>query len=110
MIGWQKSMALAEQVYRFAADLPDSEKFGLSSQIRRAAVSIPSNIAEGYGRDSKVDYARFVNMALGSTRELQTQLELCNRLGFGSTSDLLQSAEEVSKILMGLAKALRKDS
>lgn len=108
VIGWQKSMTLAEGVHNYANSLPEKEKFGIASQIRRASVSIPSNIAEGYGRDSKLDYARFVNMALGSTRELQTQLELCEQFGYGATSELIKSAEEISKILIALARSLRK--
>ena len=101
-------MDLVEVVYRFAESMPSVEKFGLVSQMQRAAVAIPSNVAEGYGRTSKLDYARFVDIALGSTRELQTQLEICTRLGLGDTQTLIEQAEEIARILYGLGKSLRK--
>jgi four helix bundle protein len=107
-IGWQKSMLLVIDVYQFTDTLPNAEKYGILQQIQKSAVSIPSNIAEGYGRSTKVDYARFVDIALGSTRELQTQLEICERLGYGMTKELVDRGEEVAKIPYGLAKSLRK--
>lgn len=108
IIGWEKGMQLVVRVYGFSKTLPTSERYGITPQILRAAYSIPSNIAEGYGRSTKADFARFVDIALGSTRELQTQLEICTRIGFGDTSKLIEDAEEVAKILYGLAKSLRK--
>lgn len=107
IIGWQKSMDFVEAIYRYSRNLPKEENFGLVQQLRRAAVAIPSNIAEGYGRNSRLDYARYVDIALGSTREAQTQLEICQRLGYGYTEDLQGSAEEIAKILFSLAKSLR---
>ena len=107
IIGWQKSMDFVEAVYRYTQQLPSSENFGLTQQLRRASVAIPSNIAEGYGRNSRPDYARYVDIALGSTREVQTQLEICQRLNYGLTDQLQDSAEEIAKILYGLAKSLR---
>jgi len=80
LVVWQKAMSLAEAAYAVAGLLPDSERFGLSSQIRRAAISVPSNIAEGHERRSRAEYRRFIAIACGSLAELETQLELANRL------------------------------
>ncbi len=107
-IGWEKSMLLVIEVHKFTESLPNYQKYILFQQMYRSAISIPSNIAEGYGRSTKLDYARFVDIALGSTRELQTQLEICERVGYGSTTHLVEQGEEVAKILYGLAKSLRK--
>ncbi|MFH1747129.1 MAG: four helix bundle protein [Planctomycetota bacterium] len=110
LIAWQKAMALCERMYTISKDFPSDERFGLTAQLRRAAVSVPSNIAEGYGRRSKRDYLRFLNVALGSLCELETQLILSLRLGFmdsdraGPDMDLLR---EVDRILCGLIRALR---
>ncbi len=79
---WQKSMSLVEEVYQLTSNLPKEELFGLSNQLRRAAVSIPSNIAEGNTRGSFKDYARFLSIARGSKSEIETQLEFCLRLGY----------------------------
>ena len=108
IIGWQKGMDLVEDIYRLTENLPSAEKFGITQQMQRAAVAIPSNIAEGYGRSTRTDFARFVDIALGSTRELQTQLEICSRLGYGDTLELVDKGEEVAKILYGLSKSLKK--
>lgn len=110
IIGWQKAMDLVVRTYQFTERLPNSEKFIIVQQMQRAATAIPSNIAEGYGRSTKQDFARFVDIALGSTRELQTQFENCARLNYGKTEELIEQAEEVAKILYGLAKSLRKES
>jgi four helix bundle protein len=102
---WQKSIDLAEQIYRLTADFPECEIYGLSSQMRRAAVSIASNIAEGWGRRSRKDYARFVLVARGSNDELQTQLVIAERLGFGGPKPLIRAAnlsDEIGKMLSGL--------
>ena len=107
-IGWEKSMLLVVEVHKFSESLPKLQKYILLQQMYRSAISIPSNIAEGYGRSSKLDYARFIDIALGSTRELQTQLEICERLGYGKTMHLVEQGEEVARILYGLAKSLRK--
>ncbi len=76
LVVWQKAMVLVEHVYGFSKLFPSDERYGLTAQIRRAAVSVPSNIAEGYGRHSTSDYIRFLQISLGSLNELQTQLEL----------------------------------
>jgi four helix bundle protein len=75
LIVWQKSMSLVTEVYKLTRQLPDEERFGLISQIKRSSVSIPSNIAEGYGRNYRNDYIRFLQISRGSLYECQTQLE-----------------------------------
>ncbi len=79
---WQKSMDLIVDIYKVSAKFPKEEIYGLTAQIRRASISVPSNIAEGYGRRSTGDYKRFLNMALGSLFEFQTQLEVSKRLNY----------------------------
>ena len=84
---WQRGMDLAEQVYRITKKLPNAEIYGLISQMRRAVVSIPSNIAEGYARKSSNAYRHFLLIALGSNSELETQLILCKRIGYLTDED-----------------------
>src|SRR5438105_3177245 len=109
IVAWQRSMRLAEYVYRYTALLPDSERYGLCSQMRRAAVSIPSNIAEGYGRHRRIEFLRFLRMARGSLFELQTQLELCARLGFGAAEQSLwDTINETDRVLQGFIRGLEK--
>jgi four helix bundle protein len=106
---WQKSIDLAENVYRLTAKFPNSELYGLTSQMRRAAVSIASNIAEGWGRHSRKDYSRYVQMAGGSNDELRTQIVIAERLGFGSPKLLAEAttlADEIGRMLGGLGKFL----
>jgi four helix bundle protein len=107
LIPWQKAMELAKQVYRLTRDMPDSEKFDLTAQMRRAAVSVPSNIAEGHGRQSLAEYIRFLKMARGSLMELQTQLILAEELSFIRTSTELGSLlAETDRVLQGLIRSL----
>ena len=87
---WQDAIELVTDVYRLTSQFPDSEKFGLVSQMRRAAVSIPSNIAEGAGRGSDKEFRRFLLIARGSLQELETQLIISGRLGFPGPHDLMQ--------------------
>jgi four helix bundle protein len=97
-------------VYRVTAGFPKEELFGLTSQLRRAAVSVPSNIVEGCARDSEAEYLRFLNIAFGSLRELHYQLNLSKRLGFlpNEDSSLLEpTVVETEKVLNGLIRALR---
>jgi four helix bundle protein len=82
LLVWQRGMELVTQIYQATSSYPSSEAFGLISQLRRCAVSIPSNIAEGYGRNSTLDYARFLGIARGSLYELETQLQISRNLEF----------------------------
>ena len=103
---------LAVLVYRVTVGFPREELYGLTSQKRRAAVSVPSNIVEGCARDSQADYLRFLNIAFGSLRELHYQLSLSNHLGFlcNQDSSLLEpKIVETEKVLNGLIRALRDD-
>ena len=96
-------------IYKVTRDFPREELYGLTSQIRRAAVSIPSNIAEGYGRGTRRDYRSFIAIARGSTLELQTQLAIAGELGFGNAKlmkEVRTQAEEVGKMLWGLLQKL----
>ena len=105
---WQKSMDLAVRVYRTTAKLPRTEMFGLTSQLRRAATSIPSNVAEGKAVGGQ-RYPHHLKIALGSEAELQTQIELARRLDMLTEADasaLLNQASEVGRMLAGLFKAL----
>ena len=106
---WQKAMALVKDVYAATRSFPKDELFGLTQQLRRAAVSIPSNIAEGNGRGTKPDYIRFLQIARGSLYETQTQIELSRDLGFlpDSTSKLLcSSCNEIERMLNSLISRL----
>jgi four helix bundle protein len=107
LIVWQEAMTLAELVYRFAASLPASERYELSSQLRRAAVSLPSNIAEGYGRASPASYAHFLRIARGSLREIETQVLLAGRLQLAAdslTTPILEQCDQVGRVLHGLSR------
>ncbi len=109
LIAWQKSMDLAEKVYRVTEVFPDREKYGLVSQLRRAAISVPSNIAEGQGRFSTGEFKQFLGHARGSLYEVQTQLRLANRLGYLKDKELralLEFSFEIGKIIHGLLASL----
>ena len=95
LLVWQKSMELTVAVYRITQSFPREEAFGLTSQLRRSSISIPSNIAEGQGRLNTREFRQFLGVARGSTCELQTQLEIARRLGLGD-SQLLNDAEGLS--------------
>lgn len=106
---WRLSMDLAKTVYSLTADFPREERYGLSSQLQRAAVSIPSNIAEGNARASTRDYARFIAMACGSVAELQTQIALAMELSLADSAaaeSTMETAERVSKMLHKLHRSL----
>lgn len=106
LIVWQKSMVLTKEIYTFSAQLPEEEKFGLISQIRRCAVSIPSNIAEGSKRNTDKDYKQFIKIASGSAAELETQLQLVKDI-FGMEDKLINNLlKEVQKMLEVFSKKL----
>jgi four helix bundle protein len=103
---------LAFLVYQVTAEFPKEELYGLTSQMRRAAVSVPSNIVEGCARNSQLDYLRFITIAFGSLRELHYQLGLSKRLGFlkNQDSSLIEpKVVEAEKVINGLIRSLRKD-
>jgi len=107
LIAWQKAMDLVVHAYQLTTQFPKSERFGLMIQMRRAAVSIPSNIAEGYARQSRVDYVRFLKTARGSLAELQTQTLLSERLRFVRASEQFsQLLSETDRVLQGLIRSL----
>jgi four helix bundle protein len=105
---WKKAMDLAAQVYSLTARFPKEELYGLTSQIRRSAVSIPSNIAEGAARHSRKEFIHFLHIASGSVAELETQLLLATLMGFISRDNPLPQTEEVRKMLLGLLRSLKK--
>ena len=109
LLVWEKSFLLIEHVYRCTENLPRSEEFGLKQQMRRAAVSIPSNIAEGSSRRSKRDFQRFLEISLGSAFELETLIEICRKLNFLSTDEASQLVEQIAgirKMIYSLSKKL----
>ncbi len=108
LISWQKSMQLAAEVYRLTKNLPKEETCGLSSQVRRAAASVPSNIAEGYGRESTLEYARFLKYARGSVYETETQLYLCEMLGYLTQEEIAPALSFCSEIGKQLNTTLRR--
>jgi len=105
---WQMSMALCENVYDLIRSFPPDERYALCDQLRRAVVSIPSNIAEGNGRDSKTEYARFLSIARGSPFEVQTQLELAERFKYIVVPEETKTLiTRISKMLFSMARKLR---
>jgi four helix bundle protein len=104
---WQDSMALVESMYKFSSHFPDAERFGSTSQVRRAAVSVPSNIVEGASRRSRLEYLRHLSIARGSLSELDTQHQIALRLGFAKpTNDLVQLIDRVFAKLTALMNSL----
>jgi len=106
---WQRSMSLAREIYAVTEGFPKKEQFGLVSQIRRAAVSVPSNIAEGRGRTTAKSFALFLSQARGSLYELQTQVELAGDLGFVGkerAQSVMSEAAEIASMIQGLAASL----
>jgi len=109
LIVWQRAMDLVEEVCSASKSHPREELYGLTSQIRRAAVSVPSNIAEGQGRRTTSDFLRHLSIAYGSLREVETQVLISARLHYlsqGNTNDLLERAGEVGRLLNGLMTSL----
>jgi four helix bundle protein len=107
---WQRAIQLSVAIYRLTKDFPCEEVYGLSSQIRRAAVSVPSNIAEGQGRLNPSEFRQFFGIARGSICELQTQLEIARALGFGNSKPLDEAeglSLEVGKMISGILHAIK---
>ncbi len=109
LLVWQRAIQMSLAIYRLTAGFPKEELFGLTSQIRRAGVSVASNIAEGYGRISHGEYKQFLGMARGSNLEAQTQLVIARELGYGNPQTLKESEDfsiEVGKMLTAMLKKL----
>ena len=113
LLVWQKAMNLVASIYKTTYLLPKNETYGISDQMRRAAVSIPSNIAEGYGRQTPKSYVQFLTIARGSVYELETQLLLCQRIHQISSEnikDILTTISEIKKMLTTLINRLHQQS
>jgi four helix bundle protein len=113
LIAWQRAMDLVEAVYAATATFPPDERFGLSSQVRRAAVSVASNIAEGQGRRSRAEFGRFLSIAHGSLREVETQLLIAARLlyvGEDRCESALPLSGEVGRLITRLARSVERGS
>ncbi len=111
LVVWQRAVQLTVAVYKLTSSFPASERFGLTNQLRRASVSVASNIAEGYGRSTKGEYLLFLGHARGSNCELETQLVIAEKLGFAS-EEARRSAEslsgEVGRMLVAIMKKLQR--
>ena len=106
---WKSAMALVSSIYQITRKFPKEELFGLTSQMRRAAVSIPSNLAEGAARTGQKEFAQFLSIAKGSLSELETQLLISTDLGFLERNhEIFQQTEKVSRLLAGLHRSLTK--
>ena len=110
---WEKSYQLSLSIYKITTEFPNDEKFGLTSQVRRAAVSIPSNIAEGYGRRTRADYIKFLHIAYGSCCELETQMLISIDLNYINNKKgtvIMDKIKEVERMLKSLITSLEKPS
>jgi four helix bundle protein len=106
---WKKAMRLAKRIYQVTQKFPTDERFGLTNQLRRAAVSVPSNIAEGHARFGTGEFSRFLSIAMGSVAEIETQILLSQDLGYVKeevTFELLAELDIIGKMLRGLAKSI----
>ncbi len=111
LVAWQKAYQLALDIYRATSDFPSREMFGLTSQMQRAAISVPANIAEGYGRGMGRDFVRFLAIARGSLSEVETYLLMAKDLGYLDTttySNLNKTRAEVGRLIHGLRMSLQK--
>ena len=106
LVVWRKAHEFVLGVYRFTGEFPKRETYGLTSQFRRAAISIPANIAEGFRKRTKADKARFMNTAQGSLEECRYYLILASDLGYGDSTGLMSSLEEVSRLLESYSSAI----
>lgn len=106
---WKKSMTLVENIYKITSEFPTNKTYGLTSQLKRASISIPSNIAEGAARKGNKEFIQFLYISLGSTAEVETQVLLAKRLGFSEgTETLLKDIEEIKQMLNGLIRYLKR--
>jgi four helix bundle protein len=110
LLVWQKAHALVLEVYQYSARFPNSEMYGLRSQIRRASVSVPANIAEGFKRRGKGDKSRFLNISQGSLEEVRYFLILSRDLGYGDPATPMRQVEEVSRLLGSYTGRVEEDS
>ncbi|MEM9998743.1 MAG: four helix bundle protein [Bacteroidota bacterium] len=113
LLVWQRAMDLVDEVYDLARCFPSDERFDLRSQVRRAAVSVPSNIAEGWGRSSKKDFVRFLYIARGSLYEVETQMRIAQRQGYievTALKRLVEHSHELSRMLLGLIRSVQKQA
>ena len=111
LVAWQKAMDLVTEIYRHTRNCPQDERHGLTSQLRRAAVSVPSNLAGGHGRNSRNEFHHFIGQARGSLAEVETQIEISRNLGLlsgGKAAELLRRVAEVGRIRSGLRNWLAK--
>lgn len=106
---WQSSREFVKEIYLLCSRLPKSEQYGLSSQMQRAAVSIPSNIAEGYRRNNKGEYVQFLSISAGSAAELETQIILCGDIYGTDVAPLLEKLDYIQKMLTSLINKLKLD-
>lgn len=112
LVAWQKAMLLVEEVYKQTQSFPKEEVFGLTSQMRRCAVSIPSNIAEGHSRNSSGEFKQFLGIAKGSTAELETQLIIATNLNYikaDKSEEINNALTDTRKLISGLIRSLNKD-
>ena len=111
LIAWQKAMDLVEAIYRTTQSFPKEEIYGLTAQVRRAAVSIPSNIAEGQGRSTTRDFLYFLSVAQGSVKEAETQVLIAERLAYVTkqvSARLVEQTTEVGRLISGLTNSLKR--
>ncbi|WP_298221795.1 four helix bundle protein [Flavobacterium sp.] len=111
LLVWQKAMSLTTIIYQSTNQFPKEEIFGLTSQIRRASISIPSNIAEGYGRDSNKEYLRFLNFSISSLFELQTQLEIAKNITYLKETEfnnLYEDSRELERMLVSFINKIKE--
>ncbi len=111
LLVWQKAMQTVTDVYKLSGNFPKEETYGLTNQLRRAVVSVPSNIAEGQGRDSTKEFIHYLSIAYGSLMEVETQLQIAGNLNYLKESNvdkLLDQTAEIGRLLNGLSRSLRK--
>lgn len=111
LIAWQRAIEVVEHTYRITREWPKEEMYGLTQQVRRAAVSVPANIAEGQGRNNPKEFVHFLGIAHGSLREVETYLVIASRLQFSdehTNRDLMDKADEVGKLLRGLIRSIHQ--